>query len=110
MLKNNKLVAFRLESENKFAALFYGMIDGNTLYYYQSAVNHESKLSPAGVVMHMIALDIARKNNLAFYDLMKGSHNSYKSRYIESEVQMYSASISKLKYKYLIDFLIYSRK
>jgi hypothetical protein len=110
MLKDNKLVAFKLECEDEFAALFYGMIDGDTLYYYQSAVNHESKLSSAGVAMHVIALDIARKNNLAFYDLMKGSHNSYKSRYIESDIQVCSSSIYKLKYKYLRDFFIVFQK
>jgi hypothetical protein len=110
MLKNNKLVAFRLEYTNELSALFYGMIDGDTLYYYQSAVNLESKLSSAGVAMHLIAIDIARKHNLAYYDLMKGSPSSYKKRYIESDIQVCSPSIYKLRYKYLSDFVIVLQK
>jgi len=105
MFENNKLVAFKLTLGNEFLALFYGIIDGDTLYYYQSAINHNSKLSSAGVAMHITALDIARENNLAFYDLMKGDVNSYKKQYIKSDIQVVSASMYTLKYKYLMNFV-----
>lgn len=105
MLEKNKLVAFTLEHKNETAALFYGIIDGDILYYYQSAINHESKLSSAGVAMHVIALNIARENNIAFYDLMKGSDSSYKTRYIHSDIKVINCSLCTVKYKY-VDIII----
>jgi CelD/BcsL family acetyltransferase involved in cellulose biosynthesis len=104
LLENNKLVTFKLESENEVSALFYGIIDGNTLYYYQSAVNHESKLSSAGVAMHIVALDIARAKNLMFYDLMKGAKNSYKKGYATSDTAVVNIALFTKKYHYLMSF------
>ena len=109
-LKKNKLLAFNLECEKEFCALFYGIIDGDILYYYQSAVNHDSKLSSAGVAMHIAALTVAHENNLAFYDLMKGDVNSYKAQYIESNIEVVNSSIFTLKYKCLNNSLKVFRK
>jgi CelD/BcsL family acetyltransferase involved in cellulose biosynthesis len=102
MLKKHKLVAFKLESENEVSALFYGIIDGNTLYYYQSAINHESNLSSAGVAMHVVALDIAREKNLMFYDLMQGATNSYKARYITNDIIVVNIALFTKKHHYLM--------
>jgi len=110
MLAKNKLVAFKIEIDDEVSALFYGFIDGNTLCYYQSAVNHESKLSSAGVAMHLVALDIAREHNLAFYDLMKGSNSSYKTRYIKSDIEVVSISLCTKKYHYLIYLIQLTKK
>ncbi|GAA5135508.1 GNAT family N-acetyltransferase [Thalassotalea piscium] len=101
MLEKNKLVVFKIANKTEIAALFYGFIDGNTLYYYQSAVNHDSKLSSAGVAMHVVALNIAREKKLKFYDLMKGSNDSYKTRYITSDITVINASTYTLKYKFI---------
>ncbi|GHE89405.1 hypothetical protein GCM10011501_18680 [Thalassotalea profundi] len=101
ILVNNKLVAFKIETETEISALFYGVIDGDTLYYYQSAINHDSKLPSAGVAMHLVALDIAREHNLAFYDLMKGNNHSYKSRYTTSDINVVNATFYRKKYKYM---------
>ena len=104
-LKNKKLVAFKLVCKEEVCALFYGIIDGNTLHYYQSAINHESQLTSAGVAMHVVALNIARENNLAFYDLMKGSETSYKKRYIQSDIHVANFSFNTIKYKVITNFI-----
>ena len=104
-LKNKTLIAFEISHENEFAALFYGIVDGNTLYYYQSAVNHKSKLSSAGVAMHLVALEFARENNLAYYDLMKGGGDSYKNQYIVSDIPVVSCSVYTLKFRYISYFI-----
>ena len=105
MLVKNKLVAFKIVTENEVSALFYGIIDGNTLYYYQSAVNHKSKLSSAGVAMHLVALDLAREKNLTYYDLMKGGSDSYKKQYIVSDIPVVSCSVYTLKFRYITYFI-----
>lgn len=104
LLKNKQLVAFELTCQTEISALFYGVIDGNTLYYYQSAINHESQLSSAGVAMHVIALNIARDNKLVFYDLMKGSNTSYKKRYIQSDIGVVNFSAITLRYNLVTNF------
>ena len=105
MLKNEELISFEISYENEFAALFYGIVDGDTLYYYQSAVNHKSKLSSAGVAMHLVALDLAREKNLKYYDLMSGGSNSYKNQYIASDNPVVSCSIYTLKFHYITYFI-----
>lgn len=104
-LKNKTLIAFEISHENEFAALFYGIVDGNTLYYYQSAVNHKSKLSSAGVAMHLVALEFARENNLAYYDLMKGGVDSYKNQYLTGGLAVVSLVSSTKRYR-IINMLI----
>lgn len=97
-LKNNDLVFAKLMQNNQFVAIFYGIIDGDTLSYYQSAVNNKSVLPSAGVAMHMMALAIAREKNLAFYDFMKGSKDAYKNKYIESATSVFTLEVNKTQY------------
>jgi len=104
-LKSEELIAFEISYENEFAALFYGVVDGDTLYYYQSAVNHKSKLSSAGVAMHLVALDLAREKNLTYYDLMKGGSDSYKKQYLVSDISVVSCSVYTLKFRYITYFI-----
>jgi CelD/BcsL family acetyltransferase involved in cellulose biosynthesis len=102
LLKKKALIAFEISHKNEFAALFYGIVDGDTLYYYQSAVNNNSKLSSAGVAMHLVALEFARENNFAYYDLMKGGSDSYKNQYLTSGLAVVSLESSTKIYRLII--------
>mgnify|MGYP000530696452 CR=1 FL=1 len=100
LLNDSRLIAFKLECENEFCALFYGIVDGDTLYYYQSAVNHESKLSSAGVAMHIVAINLAREKGLSSYDLMKGSDDSYKVRYVRGGSAVFTVAALSARYRF----------
>ncbi|PCH96607.1 MAG: hypothetical protein COB83_05280 [Gammaproteobacteria bacterium] len=94
LLEKNQLILFKLNNENECVAIFYGVIDGNTLHYYQSGININCKLSSVGVAMHVEAISIAREHKLKFYDLMQGSISSYKSRYVLGKEEVASSFIT----------------
>ncbi len=100
LLKQNRLVFFKLKYKQQCVAIFYGIIDQNTLYYYQSAVGQHSDIPSVGVAMHIEALNIAREKGLTTYDLMKGQNASYKSRYINGEPAVYTISFEKARYRW----------
>lgn len=81
MLLNNKLVMFNLSYQNKVLAVFYGLINANALYYYQSAITRVVEHKNLGAAMHYCAMDFAYKRGLNKYDLMRGGIDSYKKDY-----------------------------
>ena len=100
LLKQHKLVLFKLCYKKQCVAIFYGIIDHNTLYYYQSAVGKHDEIPSVGVAMHIEALNIAREKGLACYDLMKGQLTSYKNRYVIGEPEIWSIFVEKLRYRW----------
>lgn len=85
MKDKGQLVLFKISCGEKTIAIFYGAQDGNTLHYYQSALQAHVDLPSSGMAMHVEALSFAQKHNLEFYDLMKGQKNSYKQRIVKSQ-------------------------
>ncbi len=106
LFKNNKLLLFRIICQQQTVAVFYGIIEGDTLYYYQSGVMRDCALPSAGTAMHMEALSYARKNKLKSYDLMKGSPDSYKAHFIHAEQKLLNSTAVK---KYFIWLPLYLR-
>ncbi len=95
LLAQHKLVLFKLIYKTQCIAIFYGIIDGDTLYYYQSAVGSHDDIPSVGVAMHIEALNIARKKGLSRYDLMKGQTKGYKNRYVIGQPAVYSVFLAK---------------
>ena len=83
-VRKNKLVLFSVADSSGLLAVFYGVVHGNTLFYYQSGIDRAVSGPGNGVLMHMMALRVARERNLAFYDLMRGDEGSYKCQFTSS--------------------------
>jgi len=81
MLSKKQLVMFKLSYQNEVLAVFYGLINGDILYYYQSGIKRTEGHNSLGAAMHYHAMDLARKQGVKKYDLMRGSLNSYKQQY-----------------------------
>ncbi|MBA6417382.1 GNAT family N-acetyltransferase [Colwellia sp. 6M3] len=81
MLLKKKLVMFKLSYQNEVLAVFYGLIKGNILFYYQSGIKRVDGHNSLGAAMHYCAIDLAYKQGLKKYDLMRGSIDSYKQQY-----------------------------
>jgi hypothetical protein len=101
LFQQNKLLLFRIVCQQQTVAFFYGVIEGNTLYYYQSGVMRDCALPSAGTAMHIEAFNYARKNQLKCYDLMKGSPDSYKAHFISSEQKLLSSTAFKKSFFWL---------
>jgi CelD/BcsL family acetyltransferase involved in cellulose biosynthesis len=99
--KNKKLVMFKISYKDKTLAIFYGVIDGSTLYYYQSGILRESNLPTAGIAMHIEALAFAQVNSLEKYDLMKGKSTSYKQRIVQGGQPVLNLIAFKKQYSWL---------
>jgi len=97
----NKLLLFRIICQQQTVAVFYGIIAGNTLSYYQSGVMRDCALPSAGTAMHIEALNYARKIQLKSYDLMKGSPDSYKAHFVLSEHKIINFSAVKKSFFWL---------
>ncbi len=96
LLEKNKLVLFRLLCEKKVLAVFYGFLEKNVLFYYQSGIVRESSLPSAGTAMHLAALDLAQQRNLEHYDLMQGKLNSYKNKYTNVQYPVFTLSANNV--------------
>lgn len=105
LFKKNKLLLFRIICEQQTVAIFYGIIEGDTLYYYQSGVMRNCTLPSAGTAMHIEALNYARKNQLKSYDLMKGSSDSYKAHFISSDQKLLNSTAFKKSFFWLPYYL-----
>jgi CelD/BcsL family acetyltransferase involved in cellulose biosynthesis len=81
MLSKKQLVMFKLTYQHKVLAVFYGLISGDVLYYYQSGIKRIEGHNNIGAAMHYYALDFACKRGFKQYDLMRGSLDSYKQQY-----------------------------
>lgn len=101
MLEKNKLLLFKLNFAGTAIAVFYGFYHQDTLYYYQSGISKESPLPNTGVGMHLIAMRHGRNANCMFYDLMKGSDESYKNSFVTSDTPVYTINYSQLIYTYM---------
>jgi CelD/BcsL family acetyltransferase involved in cellulose biosynthesis len=100
-LQNNKLVMFKILCKDRTLAIFYGVIDGDILYYYQSGILRQSVLPAAGVAMHIEALAFAQNNKLEKYDLMKGKSDSYKQRIVKNGQSVLNLVAFKKQYSWL---------
>ncbi|MCJ8320354.1 MAG: GNAT family N-acetyltransferase [Colwellia sp.] len=80
MFIQNKLIMFKILLLDETIAVFYGIIDGEILHYYQSGIKRHKELPTVGIAMHIEALKIASEKNLLLYDLMKGKEDSYKKQ------------------------------
>ncbi|WP_286234350.1 GNAT family N-acetyltransferase [Thalassotalea sediminis] len=92
ILNENRLLIFTVNLKQEVLAVFYGIIDHDTLFYYQSGIQYNKNVASVGTAMHLFATQIARKEQLSHYDLMKGDTNSYKNNYQASEVACYTFS------------------
>jgi len=101
LFQQNKLLLFRIICLQQTVAVFYGIIEGDTLYYYQSGVMRDCALPSAGTAMHIEALNYARKIKLKNYDLMKGSPDSYKAHFILSEQKLLNSTAVKKSFFWL---------
>ena len=110
MLKEGKLVLFSLMENDNVIGAFYGVIDGNTLFYYQSGVGECDNLPAIGVALHIHALTIARNKGIAYYDLMKGSPSSYKNKYQRSDTEVKTLELNRFPYRYLSRFVNIANK
>ncbi|NMP16188.1 GNAT family N-acetyltransferase [Thalassotalea sp. Y01] len=83
--QQRRIMMFALQREQQTVGVFYGVIDGDILSYYQSGLDiHE--VNNIGYVMHAQALTLAKSNGLSQYDLMAASSVSYK-RFITSNTE-----------------------
>jgi hypothetical protein len=105
LFQKNKLLLFKIICQQKTVAVFYGIIEGDVLYYYQSGVMRDCALPSAGTAMHIEALNYARKNQLKSYDLMKGSPDSYKAHFIPSEKKLLNSAAFKKSFFWLPYYL-----
>lgn len=90
LLKEHRLLLFKMVSQNFCIAVFYGFYHLDTLYYYQSGISNLSPLSNTGIAMHLAAMNHARERNISCYDLMAGKPNSYKSHYTKPTSEVLS--------------------
>jgi len=98
---DNKLVMFKIVHNKQTFAVFYGMLDGNVLHYYQSGILREDNLLVAGTAMHFEALRYAQQHNIVYYDLMKGKFDSYKQRLVAGEQHVQNLVAYKKIYAWL---------
>lgn len=94
LLAENQLLLYRIKQQDEIIAVFYGFYYGKTLYYYQSGISATSSLPNTGIALHLTSIRHARSKKAAYYDLMKGSLNSYKNDYISDGAEIYSPSYS----------------
>ncbi|MGL1957616.1 MAG: GNAT family N-acetyltransferase [Colwellia sp.] len=99
--QQGKLVLFKVVCKQGTVAIFYGIIDGEVLYYYQSGILRGNELPSAGIAMHIEALKFARVNNIKQYDLMKGSVDSYKKRMVKGGQEVINILTFKPNYIWL---------
>ncbi|MCB5226717.1 GNAT family N-acetyltransferase [Alishewanella sp. 16-MA] len=97
LLKEKRLLLFKIVCQDFCVAVFYGFYYQETLYYYQSGISEKSPLLNTGVAMHIIAMDHARNHNVKFYDLMAGKLQSYKSHYTKPCTEVLSVSYTSYK-------------
>ncbi len=110
LLNRGKLVLFSLQYKKKTVAVFYGFIEQNILYYYQSGIDKGCTLPFVGVAMHLAALEIARNYNLSHYDLMKGSEYSYKNKYQYGSTEVLSTVVRKFPFSLLFNMKLWFAK
>jgi len=106
MLEKGKLVIFKVTHQEKNIAIFYGVIDGDTLYFYQSGISVE-EVPYAGVAMHYEAMNIARIKKIKTYDLMKGAKDGYKKRLTKNTRRVVNLTSYRKGYTYFyLSFLL----
>ncbi len=81
MFLKKQLLMFKLIYRKEVFAVFYGVINGGILYYYQSGIKRIEGHNNLGAAMHYYAMDFACKQGVKKYDLMRGSLDSYKQQY-----------------------------
>ncbi|MDT0603807.1 GNAT family N-acetyltransferase [Thalassotalea castellviae] len=110
MLNSEQLIMFTLNIKDQAVATYYGVIENDVLYYYQSGIQYSSALPAVGTAMHIQAMDIARQKNVFLYDFMKGAKHSYKNKYRNSHTTVANYTLTKFPYSYLIKFDKLARK
>jgi len=109
-LKQNKLVMFKILYEDETIAVFYGVITGSILHYYQSGIKRHESIPSVGIAMHIEALRVARKRNVQVYDLMKGAKDSYKKLLTKQTVEVYKGTSVRKSYIWLFNLMKLVRK
>ena len=116
LLDEGKLRLRRTTMGTDLIAILYNIRFADTEYYYQSGFDLQlgSRIRP-GIYAHVRAIEESIKEKVAYYDLMKGDENSYKSEYCAQKesmltIRLYNRSM-KGRFLYLRDTLLeYVRK
>ncbi len=91
LLKSGRLRIRRTSIGNQLIAILYNIRFADTESYYQSGFDLQlgSRVRP-GVYAHMQAIECSIKEKIKYYDMMKGSDDSYKSEYGAAVVPMFT--------------------
>ena len=94
LLRAEKLGLTTLTVNAKQIASLYEILDGSTVYYYQSGADIKDwgKLSP-GRVMLSAAIERAIESGYTWFDFMRGSDESYKNNYGCETDSMYAVAV-----------------
>jgi CelD/BcsL family acetyltransferase involved in cellulose biosynthesis len=90
-LKSGQLRMRRTSIGNQLIAILYNIRFADTESYYQSGFDLQlgSRVRP-GVFAHMQAIERSIEEKIKYYDMMKGSDDSYKSEYSAAVVPMFT--------------------
>lgn len=100
LIVQKRLVMFAMYYRDVLAGVYYGVISGEVLFYYQSGMKREITSQYIGVAMHLKAMELARSKGVMFYDLMTGQPSSYKKRYLRSDVEVFTLKAWRFPYYY----------
>lgn len=101
MFLQDRLIMFSIYYREVLVGAYYGIISGDSLYYYQSGMKRDVSSQYIGVAMHLKAIELARSKNLKFYDLMTGKKSSYKANYKESNIEVFTVKAYRFPHNYL---------
>ena len=115
-LEDGKLRLRRTSIENDLIAILYNIRFAETESYYQSGFDLQlgSRVRP-GIYAHMQAIEVSIEEKVKYYDMMKGSEDSYKADYRAEVVPMLTIQLynrtPRGRLRYLRDIsLRYARK
>jgi len=111
LLKSGQLCLHRTSIGNQLIAILYNIRFADTESYYQSGFDLQlgSRVRP-GIYAHMQAIECSIKDKIKYYDMMKGSDDSYKSEYRATVVPMFTLRLysrafrGRLRYAYDLAF------
>lgn len=116
LLEDGKLRLRRTSIGNNLIAILYNIRFSETESYYQSGFDLQlgSRVRP-GIYAHMQAIEVSIDEKVKYYDMMKGSEDSYKSDYCAEVVPMLTIRLYNRtlrgRLRYLRDIsLRYARK
>jgi len=116
LLEDGKLRLRRTSIGNNLIAILYNIRFSETESYYQSGFDLQlgSRVRP-GIYAHMQAIEISIDEKVKYYDMMKGSEDSYKLGYCAEAVPMLTIRLYNRtlrgRLRYLRDIsLRYARK